>query len=149
MRPLTETGKLSPGSTASALFSKAVQREDAFGFVTDVEEDGVGGEGGDGGVDLLLAGFADGGVALLVLLEEVFELFGVVSGASTNSVGAGVSRDSGAVGLVVSGVFGIEMDCSHFCIKEWWGASLLCFVMVLGVGLGERLFGRVVPTEDG
>src|SRR5271168_2188315 len=56
---------------------------------------------------------------------------GVVSGTSMNSVGAGVSRDSEAAGLVVSGVFDIEIDCHHFCIKERWGASLLCFVMVL------------------
>src|ERR1700733_10234231 len=60
---------------------------------------------------------------------------GVVSGASMgwirSGVGALVSSDSGAVGLVVSGVFDIEIGCHHFCIKERWGASLLCFVMVL------------------
>ena len=66
------TLKLSPGGGGRG---EGGEGQDAFGLVADVEEDGVGGEGGYGGVDLLLAGFADGGVALLVLLEEVFELF--------------------------------------------------------------------------
>ena len=50
--------------------------EDAFGLVADVEEDGVCGDGGDGGVDLLAPAFGGGGVALIVLLEQGVERLG-------------------------------------------------------------------------
>jgi hypothetical protein len=48
-----------------------------------------------------------------------------------DSVGAVVSRVSG---VVVSGLFDIEMDCCHFVIKRpngRNGASLLCYVIDL------------------
>ena len=75
LRPLTETGKLSPGHAVGVVLECGA-RQDAFGLVADVEKDGVGGDGDDGAFQL--AGVALGlvGMAALELREQIAEGFG-------------------------------------------------------------------------
>ena len=72
---MTETGKVSPGLTASALLLEGRAGQDAFSFVADVEEDLVGGEGDDDALKLALAGLALVRVAALEGGEQVGEGF--------------------------------------------------------------------------
>jgi hypothetical protein len=68
------TCTLSPGLGGLSA-GKRGERQNAFGFVSDIENDGVGGHGDDRAFAALGAGFLLAGVALLVLGKDVFEGF--------------------------------------------------------------------------
>jgi hypothetical protein len=54
---------------------KGGEGENAFGLVSDVEDNGVGSEGDNGGFAALSAGFALAGMAVLVLGENILKGF--------------------------------------------------------------------------
>ena len=71
---------------------KASEGEDAFGLVADVEEDGVGGDGGYGAFDLLIAFAGVARVGVLILGEDFVKGLGEGLSGFRDGIGFGGDR---------------------------------------------------------